>query len=228
MGVVASAGMADFRGVEVTSDVFDYLVAHGTPPDATYEAIRADTESATGPFARMQIGPDQYALLTLLTQLVGTSFAVEVGTFTGTSAVAIAKGLHTGGRLLCCDISEEWTAIARRHWAVAGLDDRIELRLAPALDTLRSLPDGSVVDFAFVDADKGGYVDYYEALVPLLRPGGLVVADNVLWSGRVVDSAATDDDTAAIRRFNDHVAADDRCDTVMLAVGDGITLCRKR
>lgn len=220
--------MTTFRGIEVTPAVFDYLVAHGTPPDAVYEAIRSDTEAATGPFARMQIGPDQYALLTLLARLVGTSFAVEVGTFTGTSAVAVAKGLDHGGRLLCCDISEEWTAIARRHWADAGLDDRIDLRLAPALDTLRSLPAGTVVDFAFVDADKGGYVDYYEALVPMLRPGGLLIADNVLWSGRVVDPAATDDDTEAIRRFNDHVAGDDRCDTVMLAVGDGITLCRKR
>jgi caffeoyl-CoA O-methyltransferase len=219
--------MADFRGITVTADLYSYLVAHGTPADATYEAIRADTEAVTGPFAAMQIGPDQYALLTLLAHLVGTDLAVEVGTFTGTSAVAVARGLRPGGRLVCCDISEEWTAIARRHWDAAELADRIDLRLGPALDTLAALGD-QPVDLAFVDADKAGYIDYYEALVPRLRPGGLLVADNVLWSGRVVDPTATDDDTEAIRRFNDHVVADDRCDTVMLAVGDGITLCRRR
>lgn len=216
------------RTIQVTDELFEYIVARGTPPDATYEAIRADTLEAAGPFAQMQIGPDQYALLTMLARLTGTTLAVEVGTFTGTSAVAIARGLSAGGRLVCCDISEEWTSIARRHWKAAGLDDRIELHLAPALETLASLPNDEPVDFAFVDADKGGYIDYYEALVPRLRPGGLVVADNVLWSGRVVDPDVSDSDTEAIRRFNDHVAADSRCDKVMLAVGDGITLCRKR
>jgi caffeoyl-CoA O-methyltransferase len=220
--------MTPNRTIQVTDEVFDYLVEHGTPPDATYQAIRAETEASAGDFATMQIGPDQYALLTLLTRLVGARFAVEVGTFTGTSAVAIARGLAPGGRLLCCDISEEWTSIARRHWADAGLDDRIDLRLAPALDTLGSLPPDAVVDLAFVDADKGSYVDYYEAIVARLRPGGLLVADNVLWSGKVVDPTDDDANTEAIRRFNDHVAADDRCDTVMLAVGDGITLCRRR
>lgn len=220
--------MTPNRTIQVSDEVFSYLVEHGTPPDAVYEAIRSDTEASTGDFAGMQIGPDQYALLTLLTRLVGARFAVEVGTFTGTSAVAIARGLATGGRLLCCDISEEWTSIARRHWADAGLDDRIELRLAPALDTLAGLPEDPAVDLAFIDADKGGYVDYYEAIVARLRPGGLLIADNVLWSGRVVDPADDDANTEAIRRFNDHVAADDRCDTVMLAVGDGITLCRRR
>ena len=220
--------MPEFRAIEVTPQVFDYLVGHGTPPDPTYDAIRADTEAEAGAFAGMQIGPDQYALLTLLTRLTEAQLAVEVGTFTGTSAVAIARGLADGGTLVCCDISEEWTAIARRHWDTAGVADRIELRLAPALDTRSGLPDDRPVDFAFIDADKPGYIDYYEALVPRLRRNGLLIADNVLWSGNVVDPAVTDDNTEAIRRFNDHVAADDRCDTVMLAVGDGITLCRKR
>lgn len=220
--------MAGFRSIDVTAEVFDYLVAHGTPPDGTYEAIRADTLAEVSDHAGMQIGPDQYALLTMLVRLVDARLAVEVGTFTGTSAVAIARGLAPGGRLVCCDVSEEWTAIARRHWAAAGLDDRIDLRLAPAAETLAALDPSVPLDFAFVDADKSGYVDYYEAIVPRLRPGGLLVADNVLWSGRVVDPSATDENTEAIRRFNDHVAADDRCDTVMLAVGDGITLCRKR
>ncbi len=220
--------MADFRGITVTSDLYDYLVAHGTPADEHYLAIAAETREATGDLAGMQIGPDQYAFLGVLASLVGTTSAVEVGTFTGTSALAVAQALAPGGRLLCCDVSETWTAIARRHWEAAGVADRIELRLAPALDTLRSLPAEATVDFAFVDADKGGYVGYYEELVPRLRPGGVLVADNVLWSGRVVDPDATDDDTEAIRRFNDHVAADGRVDKVMLAVGDGITICRKR
>jgi predicted O-methyltransferase YrrM len=216
------------RTLDVTPALYDYLVAHGTPPDEVYEAIRAETVATTGGFARMQIGPDQFGLLTLLARLVGTRLAVEVGTFTGTSAVAVARGLEPGGRLVCCDVSEEWTAIAQRHWAAAGLDDRIELRLAPATETLAALPADPPVDFAFIDADKPGYIDYYEALVPRLRPGGLLIADNVLWSGAVVDPDRTDENTEAIRAFNDHIAADDRCDRVMLAVGDGITLCRKR
>jgi caffeoyl-CoA O-methyltransferase len=216
------------RTVEVDPALYDYLVAHGTPPDATYEAIRADTLAQAADAAGMQIGPDQYAFLRLLAEIVGVQLAVEVGTFTGTSAAAVAAALSPGGRLICCDISEEWTSIARTHWEAAGLADRIDLRLAPALETLAALPADPPVDFAFVDADKGGYVDYYEALVPRLRTGGVLVADNVLWSGRVVDPEATDDDTEAIRRFNDHVAADDRVTQVMLAVGDGITICRKR
>lgn len=218
----------DRRTLDVTAELYDYLVAHGTPPDAVYEAIRAETIAATGGAARMQIGPDQFALLTLLARLVDTRLAVEVGTFTGTSAVAIARGLESGGKLICCDVSEEWTSIARKHWASAGVADRIDLRLAPASATLAALPNDPPIDFAFVDADKGGYVDYYEAIVPRLRQGGLLVADNVLWSGAVVDPEQTDENTEAIRRFNDHVLADDRCDRVMLAVGDGITLCRKR
>jgi caffeoyl-CoA O-methyltransferase len=216
------------RAIQVTDELFDYVVAHGTPPDATYEALRRDTLEHAGDWARMQIGPDQFALLTMLVRLTGTRFAIEVGTFTGTSSVAIARGLDDGGRLLCCDINEEWTNVARRNWEAAGVAGSVELRLAPALETLTSLPADTVVDFAFVDADKGAYVDYYEALVPRLRPGGLLAVDNVLWAGRVVDPTVTDDDTEAIRRFNDHAVADDRCDTVMLTVGDGITLCRKR
>ena len=220
--------MADFRGIQLTDAVFDYLVAHGTPADDTYTSIRDETLAKAKDWSGMQIGPDQYALLTLLTRLVDARFAVEVGTFTGTSSVAIARGLADGGRLLCCDVSEEWTSIARRHWEQAGVADRIDLRLAPATETLAGLPAGTTVDLAFIDADKPSYIAYYEAIVPRLRPNGLLIADNVLWSGRVVDPEATDDNTEAIRRFNDHVAADDRCDRVMLNVGDGITVCRKR
>jgi caffeoyl-CoA O-methyltransferase len=218
----------DFRAIEVTPALFDYVVAHGTPPDATYEAIRAETQEKAGAFAGMQIGPDQYALLTLLTQLVGATNAVEIGTFTGTSAVAIARGLAPGGRLTCCDVSDEWTSIARAHWEQAGVADRIDLVLAPATQTLAAMPAEPPIDLAFIDADKPSYIDYYEAIVPRLRPGGLLMVDNVLWSGRVVDEAATDDNTAAIRRFNDHAAADDRCSKVVLTIGDGLTLLRKR
>lgn len=209
----------------MTSELFEYVLAHSAS-DPIYERIRDETVAATGRSARMQIGQDQFALLTLLARLSNARLAIEVGTFTGTSAVAIAKGLADGGKLICCDISEEWTNIARRHWQAAGLTDRIELRLGPAIETIVSLT-AAPIDLAFVDADKGGYVDYYEALVPRIRAGGLLIADNTLWSGRVADPAEHDDDTEAIRRFNNHIAADDRCETVILAIGDGVTLCLK-
>src|SRR5690606_17349969 len=142
--------------------------------------------------------------------------------------LCIARGLTAEGRLLCCDVSEEWTAVARRAWARAGVDDRIDLRLGPALDTLRSLPGDQDVDLAFIDADKGGYVDYWHELVPRVRPGGLLLADNVLWSGAVVDEGDTGDDVVALRRFNEVVAADDRVEAVVLPAFDGLTVARRR
>ena len=156
----------------------------------------------------MQIGADQGQLLTLLTRLAGARRAVEVGTFTGYSSLCIARGLADDGRLLCCDVSEEWTALARRAWDRAGLADRIELRLAPALETLQALPTDVPIDLVFIDADKPGYVAYWDELVPRVRPGGLLLADNVLWSGRVTDEPGDDANLAALRAFNDHVAAD--------------------
>ncbi|MBW3537585.1 MAG: class I SAM-dependent methyltransferase, partial [Actinobacteria bacterium] len=144
-----------------------------------------------------------------------------------TSALAVARGMGPEGRLLCCDLSEEWTAIARQAWEDAGVAERIELVLGPALDTIRGLPDATVFDFAFVDADKEGYLDYYEALLPRLRPGGLLLADNTLWSGRVIDPDDQEADTVAIREFNDLVANDPRVVNVVLTVRDGITLIRK-
>jgi caffeoyl-CoA O-methyltransferase len=164
--------------------------------------------------------------MTMLTRLVGATFAVEVGTFTGYSALCIARGLAPGGRLICCDVSEEWTAIGQRHWEQAGVADRIDLRIAPAIETLRSLPKERSVDLGFIDANKSGYLDYYEELVARLRPDGVLLVDNVLWSGRVIDSDASDDDTVAIRAFNDHLAADPRVDVVMLPIGDGLTFAR--
>jgi caffeoyl-CoA O-methyltransferase len=215
------------KTVAVTPEVHEYLVAHGPPLDAVQRSLIRETE-ALGAVAGMQIAPEQGAFMTLLTQLVGATFAVEVGTFTGYSALCIARGLAPGGRLLCLDVSEEWTAIGRRHWAEAGLDERIELRLGPAEDALRALPADPPVDLAFIDADKGGYRTYYDLLVERLRPGGLVLLDNVLWGGSVVDPADEGDDCRAIRAVNDHVAADDRVDVVMLPIADGLTIARKR
>lgn len=208
----------------------DYLVAHGTPPDEVQRALVEET-AALGDVARMQIAPEQGAFLTILTRLLGATRAVEVGTFTGYSALCIARGLPPTGRLVCCDVSDEWTTIARRHWEAAGVAGRIELRLAPAIETLRALPDEPQLDLAFVDADKASYVDYYEELVPRLRAGGVLLADNVLWGGAVVGGAAgaaPDPNLDAIRAFNDHVVADPRVERVMLAIADGLTLAAKR
>ena len=167
-------------------------------------------------------------LLTLLTRLCGTSNAVEVGTFTGMSSLAIARGLAPGGRLICFDVSTDFTAVARRYWQRAGVDDRIELRIGPAAQRLPELPDEPVLDLAFIDADKSGYPTYWAELVPRMRPGGVILVDNVLWHGRVVDDPPADDNTAAIQRFNDQVAADDRVEMVMLPVADGLTIARRR
>ncbi len=181
-----------------------------------------------GGVSAMQISADEGALLTLLTRLVGAKTAIEVGTFTGYSSICIARGLADDGRLLCCDVSEEYTDLARAAWGEAGLLDRIELRIGPALDTLRSLPEGSAFDLAFIDADKPSYVAYYDELVPRLRPGGVILVDNTLWSGRVADATAGDEGTVGMREFNDHVAADDRVDSYILPVSDGLTVIRRR
>jgi caffeoyl-CoA O-methyltransferase len=206
--------------------LYDYLVGHRSPDDQVLEELRAET-ARLGEEARMQIAPDQGTFLSLLVAATGARRAVEVGTFTGYSAISIARGLGPEGRLLCCDVSEEWTGIARRYWARAGLEDRIELRLGPAADTLRALPPEPVFDFAFIDADKPGYRTYYEEILRRLRPGGLLAADNVLWSGKVVHGADEDDSTRALRAFNDHVAGDPRVQSVMLALADGLTIARK-
>jgi caffeoyl-CoA O-methyltransferase len=215
------------RQVEVGAELHRYLVDHGTPPDVLQRDLIADTHRRFGRFAGMQIDPVQGSFLTMLARLVDARLIVEVGTFTGYSSICLARGLAPGGRLICCDISEEFTSLAREYWERAGLTDHIELRLGPALDTLESLPADPPVDLAFIDADKGGYRAYYEALLERLRPGGVIAADNVLWSGAVIDPDRTDDDTEAIRHFNDALAHDDRVEVVMLPLGDGVTLARK-
>lgn len=207
--------------------VHEYLVAHGTPPDALQRELIEETRRLGG-ISLMQIAPEQGAFMTLLTRAIGARRALEVGTFTGYSAICIARGLAEDGRLLCCDVSEEWTSIARRYFEKAGVADRIELRLGPAAETLASLPEGEMLDLGFIDADKSGYPVYYEEILRRLRPGGLVLVDNVLWMGRVADPRAEDEQTRAIRAFNDLVAGDERVDRVMLPISDGLTIVRKR
>lgn len=211
----------------LSPDIHQYLVEHGAPPDPLQEELIAETAKLGG-IAMMQIAPEQGAFMTMLTRLIGATRAIEIGTFTGYSALCVARGLGPGGRLLCCDVSEEWTSIGRRYWERDGVADRIELRLGPALDTLRSLPSDASFDMAFIDADKQNYANYYGEVLPRLRPNGVLLVDNVLWGGRVVDPEADDADVKAIRAFNDQVAADDRVDAVMLPLGDGLTLARKR
>jgi caffeoyl-CoA O-methyltransferase len=219
--------MADApKSFQLSPAVHEYLVAHGTPPDEVQRALIAETAQLGG-ISMMQVAPEQGALLTMLTRLVGARSTVEVGTFTGYSSLCIARGLAEGGTLLCCDVSDEWTAIARRYWERAGVADRIDLRIAPALETLRALPDDATIDLAFIDADKPGYVSYYEELVRRMRPGGLILVDNVLWGGSVVDPEVNDENTEAIRACNDHIAADSRVEVVMLPVADGLTLARR-
>jgi caffeoyl-CoA O-methyltransferase len=221
--------MVSRQGDWFDESIARYIGQRATPrPDAALTDLRAETQ-ALGGVATMQVGSDQGSLLTALTRLAVATSAVEVGTFTGYSSICIARGLQPGGRLLCCDVSEEYTAIARRAWERAGVADRIELRIAPALETLRALPSEATIDIAFIDADKPNYVNYYDELVPRLRPDGLILADNTLWSGRVADPPAADDGDllVAIRRFNDHVAADDRVTNYILPVADGLTVIVK-
>ena len=212
----------------MTDEVRDYAVGHGSwRPDEVVDRLRAET-LALGDVAGMQIGDDQGQLLTMLARLVGARRAVEVGTFTGYSSLCIARGLAQDGFLVCCDVNADWTAIGVRAWERAGLRDRIDLRIAPALQTLSTLPTEPHIDLVFIDADKRGYADYWEELVPRTRPGGVLLADNVLWSGEIADETVTDDNIVALRAFNDRVAADHRVDVVVLPAFDGLTIARKR
>ncbi len=215
------------KSFALSPELHEYLVAHGTPPDALQRELVEETKRLGG-ISMMQIAPEQGEFLTVFTRLIGARRAIEVGTFTGYSALCIARGLPADGHLLCCDVSEEWTSIGRRYWEKAGVADRIELVIAPAIETLRALPEAPTVDLAFIDADKPGYPDYYEALLARLRPGGVILIDNVLWHGAVVDPEDQGEQTQAIRSFNDRVAADERVDRVMLPIADGLTIARKR
>jgi caffeoyl-CoA O-methyltransferase len=220
--------MSVSKAVDLFQDIRDYAVAHTTPPDdlvaELIERTRSDFPSAAG----MQVSGEQAILLGMLARLVGARRAVEVGTFTGLSSLSFARAMPADGRLLCLDVSEEFTAVAREFWAKAGVADRIELRLGPAADSLAALPAEPHLDLAFVDADKGNYSRYWAELVPRMRPGGLIIVDNVLWKGTVLDPPADDSDAQALAAFNDDVVRDGRVDVVMLFFADGLTLARRR
>lgn len=208
-----------------------YLLAHSLRESAALAALREDSVAATGAQSYYAIAPEQGQFMALVVELTGARRILELGAFTGYSALAMALAMPDDGRLVTCDISEEWTAIARRHWAAAGVADRIELRLVPALDMLAALlAEGRAggFDLAFIDAVKEEYDACYEYCLQLVRPGGLIMVDNVLWSGRVADPAVNDGKTRAIRAFNDKLHADPRVSLAMVPVGDGLTLARRR
>jgi predicted O-methyltransferase YrrM len=220
--------MAD-RTIGISDELAAYVREVGSREPDILGRLRAET--ADLPQHRMQIAPEEGAFLALLVELIGARRCIEIGTFTGYSSLAVALALPDDGSLVCCDISEEWTSMARRYWEEAGVAGKIDLRIAPATETLdQLLADGrqGTYDFAFVDADKSGYDGYYERLLTLLRPGGLVAFDNVLWSGQVADESFTDPDTSALRALNAALATDERVSVVLLPVGDGLTLARKR
>jgi caffeoyl-CoA O-methyltransferase len=217
--------MAKFTAL--TPELYEYLCEHRSERDPVLAELVEETRRL-GAISLMQTAPDQGAFLTLLARLIGARSAVEVGTFTGYSAISIARGLAPGGHLLCCDVSEQWTAIARRYFSRAGVADRIDLRIAPALDTLAALPREESIDLAFVDADKVNYSRYFEEILPRLRPSGVILFDNVLWGGQVINRDDEREGTRAIRALNDQLAKDPRVESVMLAVADGLTLARKR
>jgi predicted O-methyltransferase YrrM len=209
--------------------LYAYLIRETVREPEVMARLRAETRRL--PDASLQIGPEQAQFMSLLVHLMGARRALEIGTFTGYSALAVALALPADGRLICCDVSEEWTQVARRYWREAGIADRIELRLAPAADTLGELiaaGETGNFDFAFIDADKENYDLYYEQCVKLLRPGGLIAIDNALWHGAVADPLRDDVDTAAIRALNRKVRDDRRVDMVLLPVGDGLLLARRR
>jgi predicted O-methyltransferase YrrM len=217
------------KSIGLPDELHAYLLRVGVREPDVLRRLREHTASI--PQHNMQIAPEQGAFMGLLAELTGARRCLEIGTFTGYSALAVALRLPPDGHIVCCDVSEEWTSVARRFWAEAGVAGRIDLRLAPALETLDALladGAGDSFDFAFVDADKANYRYYFERLMQLVRPGGVMLFDNVLWSGRVIDAAADDEDTRAIREINRVLAADDRIDLVMLPVADGLTVARLR
>jgi caffeoyl-CoA O-methyltransferase len=209
--------------------IYNYLLANSLREPPVLRKLREET--AALPRASMQITPDHGQFMALIVQLMGARRALEVGVFTGYSSLAVALALPSDGNIIACDVNEEYTSIARRYWKEAGVDHMIDLRLNPALETLRTLiaeGRGGQFDFAFIDADKTNYEGYYECALELLRPGGLIMIDNVLWSGRVADAAENDPDTAALRALNTKLHADSRVSLSMLPLSDGVTLALKR
>jgi caffeoyl-CoA O-methyltransferase len=215
------------RSFNLSPDIQAYVLDHTTAPSAVEASLIAETQ-ALGRVSGMQISREQGVLLRTMVHMLQPQLVIEVGTFTGYSALMMAQALPDGARILCCDVSEEWTSIGRRHWEEAGVADRIDLRIAPGIDTLQSLAPDSTVDLAFIDADKGGYRSYIDELLPRLSSRGVIAVDNTLWSGRVVDDAANDDDTVALRALNDWLVSQSNLDITIVPIGDGLTLIRHR
>ena len=215
------------KSIEGGADVQAYVLSHSEPLESHHLALIEDTERRFPDLSGYQVPPEQALTLRMLTRIVAPRRVLEVGTFTGLSAMLIAEGMGPDGRVVCLDVDPETGALAREHWDRAGLGDRITLRIGPASGTLAQMSEERF-DMAFLDADKPGYVEYFESVVPMVGPGGLIVADNTLLRGTVVDPAAEGEATEALRRFNRHVAEDPRVDVVLLPVFDGVSLIRVR
>ena len=217
------------RRLVVADDVHQYIIDHSVRESDLLARLRAETSKL--PMAQMQIGPEQGQFMALLAKLINAKRCIEIGVFTGYSALVVALALPDDGKIVACDVIEEWTSIGRRYWKEAGVDHKIDLRLQPALRTLDSLiaaGESGSYDYSFIDADKPKYDAYYERVLQLLRPGGLILIDNVLWSGRVADPKANDAYTMVFKNLNAKLHKDERVDVSLLGIGDGVTLARKR
>jgi caffeoyl-CoA O-methyltransferase len=212
------------RGLSLSDELYEYVVKMGVRETPVQRELRAVTQKL--PMGGMQIGPDQGALMQVLVRIMGAKRYLEIGTFTGYSALSVALALPPSGRIVCCDVSEEWTSIARRYWKKAGVDKKIDLRIGPALQTLETLK--GRFDLAFIDADKPNYWKYYERCLKLVRKGGLIAVDNTLWGGSVINPEKQSESTRALRDFNERVAKDRRVDVALVPIGDGLTLAVKR
>jgi caffeoyl-CoA O-methyltransferase len=211
------------RSYGLSDELHSYVLSVSTAPDPVQQHL-IEVTAELGRVSGMQISPEQGQFMTQLVTLLSPLLVVEVGTFTGYSSLAMAKGLPEGGRIIACDVSDEWTTVAREHWERAGVADRIELRLGPGIDTLRALEPDLRIDLAFIDADKPSYLDYYEEVLSRLSERGVILVDNTLWSGAVARADDTSESTVALRAFNAHVAADPRTVQVLLPIGDGLTM----
>ncbi|MFJ8018423.1 O-methyltransferase [Streptomyces sp. NPDC096339] len=220
--------MTKGNSTKITDELYQYMLDHNPPLDAVQRGLVATTYAKFPDVAGMQSAEEQGPLLAFLVRLTGARHIVEIGTFTGFSTLSMAQALPADGRIIACDVSEEWTAYGREAWEQAGVADRVDLRIAPALDTLRAMPAEPHIDMAYIDADKQSQIAYWEELVPRLRTGGLIVTDNTLFHGTVVDESADSAAEAGVRAYNDHVSADTRMESVLLAISDGLTLSRKR
>jgi caffeoyl-CoA O-methyltransferase len=217
------------RNIQLTDTLYRYILDHSVREPAVLRELHEETAKLE--HAGMQIGADQGQFMALLVKLMGARRCLEVGVFTGYSSLAVALALPADGKIVACDVSEEWTAVARRYWKKAGVDGKIDLRLGPAtatLDALLAAGEAGTYDFAFIDADKGGYRDYYERCLQLVRTGGLIATDNTLWSGDVANPGNQKPDTVSLRAYNDRLHEDERVDLSLVPIGDGLTLARKR